>query len=1230
MPTVNIGILEAVLRLQDQMTPALQLAGQRMKEVGAKMTRVGTQMRTVGTGMTAAITLPIAAIGTAAVKAALDFESSFAGVRKTVDATESEFAALEQGFRDLAKEIPVSVNELNRIGEAAGQLGIETENILGFTRVMADLGATTNLSANEAASALARLANITQLPQTDFDRLGSTIVALGNNLATTESEIVNFGLRIAGAGSQVGLSEAQILAFAGALSSVGISAEAGGTATSRVFVEIANSVASGGEKLGQFAAIAGVSVDDFARSFQEDAAGATTTFIEGLGRLSDQGVNVFGVLEDVGFANVRVRDALLRASGAGDLLREALSLGSQAWEENTALAIEAQQRYDTMASKLTILWNIVRDVAVTFGTALLPTIEQLTDFLRTRALPVVERLATWFAELPQPVRTAAIVIAGLAAAAGPLLVVFGLMATSIGALLPLFVTAVGAIGSFTLTTTAAGATAVTVTPLLVALKAAILTFGPALLVVAAAWAAWKFDLFGVRDAVTEVRATMERLALKMQGLSDAQIDAFLANKAMADGLRGTITVADQLAAQIGQIGLAADMQQLELIFDNFNRTGRITTKSMRLIADKALELKAGGEALSPVMRTLIDQLSSMAQAAVEVALAEKGTIDRTAKFTEALQDLGFIGLDGVNKKLAQLAELQQAAAAMGVPAVAIAQALKAEYDALAEAAARSGVEAAALNEAITANAVAGLQAIPVTQLSTHLWGLARHEIVGLTDEQNAAATQARLTAEAFERTGIATQASLMAARVQAETDYQLIADAAGQGSTQAQAAFQLLREKHDAEMGTLPGFWDTTVIPGIAQTFTTLDTAIQGTFAQMIIGAKGFKEGFLEIWGSIKSGFSNILNQMLGSFGDTFLGGLLSKLTGSGGKIGEALGGLFGGGKGGGGIGGILGKIFGGGGGGGVGGILGKIGKVATGGATAAVGGVLSSTALGTLASGGTATAAAGGGGLFAGLGGALTTGLATAGIGAAIFGGFKLFQKLLGGSAQDQLVDQITETVRSVRNAGGVAALGLFPVLGHVNQAYDAIEQLNNSVAGHGAINPLISDIQQAAGSFSKEELAAWNDVLARRTHLLNTISPEQAMRAARLARIRDQFGSDVNIVAGAVPEEELGPLGARHGLIGDFGTGTPVMLHGREAIVPLDGPARMGPITQLENAMRALTTALARHVPGGGRDGDTYILVADGKARLLGRAEFRQIAAAFQGAQIRVPSRGVGDRIG
>src|SRR5690606_33555925 len=157
-----------------------------------------------------------------ASKSAIDFESALAGVRKTVDASEAEFAALERGIRDMSKELPASAIEIARVAEAAGQLGIETPHILKFTRVMIDLGEATNMTAETAATSLARFANIVQMPMENIDRLGSTVVALGNNLATTEAEIVEMGLRLAGAGHQIGLTEAQILSLAGALSSVGI------------------------------------------------------------------------------------------------------------------------------------------------------------------------------------------------------------------------------------------------------------------------------------------------------------------------------------------------------------------------------------------------------------------------------------------------------------------------------------------------------------------------------------------------------------------------------------------------------------------------------------------------------------------------------------------------------------------------------------------------------------------------------------------------------------------------------------------------------------------------------------------------------------------------------------------------------------------------------------------------------------------------------------------------
>ena len=117
-----------------------------------------------------------------------------------MDATRrEEFAALSKGIRQMAKEIPASASEIAEVAAAAGQLGIATENILDFTRTTIDLGESTNLSAEQAATSPARLANITRMSQRNFDRLGSVIVALGNSLATMEAEITEMALRLAGA-----------------------------------------------------------------------------------------------------------------------------------------------------------------------------------------------------------------------------------------------------------------------------------------------------------------------------------------------------------------------------------------------------------------------------------------------------------------------------------------------------------------------------------------------------------------------------------------------------------------------------------------------------------------------------------------------------------------------------------------------------------------------------------------------------------------------------------------------------------------------------------------------------------------------------------------------------------------------------------------------------------------------------------------------------------------------
>lgn len=367
---------------------------------------LGKRVGIVGGAMTGVGALALVAFQKA-TGAAIDWETAFTGVQKTVQGTTEEMAHLERGLRRMAKvDIPLEATELAGVAEAAGQLGIQTPAILGFVDVMSKLGVTTNLTSHQAATDLARLANITQMPQQHFDRLGATIVDLGNNFATTEAELVEMALRIAGSGKLIGLTEAQVLGFATTLSSVGIFAEMGGTALSRVFVAVQKAVQTGTGELTTFAQVTGRTADEFQALFERDPAEAIAGFLDGLKSMIDAGESIHPVLEQLGFDNVRVRDTILRAAGAGDLLRRALETGNLAWEQNIALNREAELRFGTAASRIQLAKNALTELKIVIGGALAPTLTDLLDDIR----PVLDAMAEFAERNPMVVK----IVAGLA------------------------------------------------------------------------------------------------------------------------------------------------------------------------------------------------------------------------------------------------------------------------------------------------------------------------------------------------------------------------------------------------------------------------------------------------------------------------------------------------------------------------------------------------------------------------------------------------------------------------------------------------------------------------------------------------------------------------------------------------------------------------------------------------------------------------------------------------
>lgn len=391
-------VLQVVIQARDDASKTLDNFSAKLKDVSYNAMAVGTGLIALGANPTAAL------LG--AAKAAIDFESSFAGIRKTVDASEVEFQQLEENIRQLALTTPTTTEEMNKIGELAGQLGVRgVKDLTAFIETIAMVGVTTNITTESAATSFARIANIMQLPIDQVENMASTVVDLGNNFATTESEIVGFAERIAGAGTIAGFTTNDILGIAAAMSSVGVEAEAGGTAVQKMMINMNTAVVQGNADLQIFAETAGMTSAEFVRAYEDEANGAFTEFVVGLGRSGDDAITI---LDDLGLADQRLVRAFLSLANAGDLVTRSAKMSGEAWTENTALVKEAEKRYETTASQLKILKNNIDDVALTLGEVLLPKINEILEAIK----PYIQKLGDLIEAHPQ--LTAVVLLLGAA------------------------------------------------------------------------------------------------------------------------------------------------------------------------------------------------------------------------------------------------------------------------------------------------------------------------------------------------------------------------------------------------------------------------------------------------------------------------------------------------------------------------------------------------------------------------------------------------------------------------------------------------------------------------------------------------------------------------------------------------------------------------------------------------------------------------------------------------
>lgn len=386
--------------------------------------KTGEAIKEIGGAMTKYLTVPIVAGMGASVKVATDFESAFTGVKKTVDEIADDNGNIVYSYEQLRKElskIPLETastyEDVMAVAEAAGQLGIKADDVSEFTRQIIMLGDSTNISAQDGAVSIAQFLNIVGEAPTTVGQFGSALVELGNNTATDEASILALATRLASAGHLVGLTTPEILGLSAAMSSVGLTAEAGGTAMSTTMKMISKAVAEGSDDLALYGEITGKTAEEFAESWRNNPIEAIQDFLKGMANLDGGSEELILMLDELGFAGIRQSDTLQRLALDYDGVTEAVEMATAAYDENTALSEEAEKRYEDFASQLSQFKESVKQLAASFGEVLLPILK-----------PIVDKLTDWitkFSEMDEGTKEFILTVAGIIAAIGPVLTAFG-------------------------------------------------------------------------------------------------------------------------------------------------------------------------------------------------------------------------------------------------------------------------------------------------------------------------------------------------------------------------------------------------------------------------------------------------------------------------------------------------------------------------------------------------------------------------------------------------------------------------------------------------------------------------------------------------------------------------------------------------------------------------------------------------------------------------------------
>ncbi|WP_341819694.1 phage tail tape measure protein [Wolbachia endosymbiont (group A) of Brachyopa scutellaris] len=340
-------------------------------------------IETIGLGLTLA----------APIKVAVDFESAMADVKKVVrfDSKKDEANKFAQELKKLSREIPLSAAELAQIAASGGQLGIDKNDLMKFTTVVAKMTTAFDMSAEEAGNAIAKISNVYGIKVDGMENVGNIINHLSDNTAAKAKEMVLTLNRIGGNAKQFGLEIDQASSLASAFISLGKQPEKAATAINNFLSKLQTAREQSPEFHDALDEM-GTSIEELEQTIKKNPQEAILQFLETLKKIDDQEragilMNLFGA----GF-----QDDIALLVGSLDIYKKAIEHLADKEKYNASMQDEFNNRANTTANKLQLLKNAVFEAGMNLGSVMLPTLNYVAGSLKA----ITERIASFAEKYP--------------------------------------------------------------------------------------------------------------------------------------------------------------------------------------------------------------------------------------------------------------------------------------------------------------------------------------------------------------------------------------------------------------------------------------------------------------------------------------------------------------------------------------------------------------------------------------------------------------------------------------------------------------------------------------------------------------------------------------------------------------------------------------------------------------------------------------------------------------